>query len=179
MSNVRHKVFISYHHADQNEVDAFINEFDKNRDIFITRAIGIEKYPDIIDSQDTSYVMRRIRELYLNDSTVTIVLIGKCTSSRRYVDWEIQSSLRNTEYSTPNGLIGIKLKSYNKNGYPNRLNLNLLQDGLTDCYARTLEYPTNAQTLFDAIEDAYNARSNRSRLIVNPRERMLRNNYCI
>ena len=32
---------------------------------------------DIIDSDNTDYVMSRIRELYLKDSTVTIVLIGK------------------------------------------------------------------------------------------------------
>ena len=44
---------------------------------------------DIIDIDNTDYVMRRIRELYLKDSTVTIVLIGKCTWARRSIDWEI------------------------------------------------------------------------------------------
>ena len=40
MSNVRHKVFISYHHADQNEVDDFIQTFDQERKVFITRGLG-------------------------------------------------------------------------------------------------------------------------------------------
>lgn len=30
--------------------------------------------------------MRRIRELYLEDASVTIVILGKCTLDRRYVD---------------------------------------------------------------------------------------------
>jgi hypothetical protein len=38
--------------------------------------------------------LRRIRQLYLLDSTVTIVLIGKCTWARKFVDWETQASLR-------------------------------------------------------------------------------------
>jgi len=35
--------------------------------------------------------MRRIREEKLQDSTVTIVLVGNCTNSRRYVDWKIKA----------------------------------------------------------------------------------------
>ena len=64
---------------------------------------------DVIESTDTDYVMRRIRELYLQDSTVTIVLIGKCTWARRFVDWEIQASLRQSESGPAhNGLVAIQ-----------------------------------------------------------------------
>ncbi|WP_372493341.1 TIR domain-containing protein [Janibacter melonis] len=38
--------------------------------------------------------MDRIRTKYLGDSSVTIVLVGSCTWARRYVDWEVYSSLR-------------------------------------------------------------------------------------
>ena len=31
---VRHKTFISYHHADQEGVDDFIKTFDHERDVF-------------------------------------------------------------------------------------------------------------------------------------------------
>lgn len=178
MSLVRHKCFISYHHDDQTEVDAFIRTFDTERDVFIARALGIDMADDIIRSQDTDYVMRRIRELYLRDSTVTIVLIGKCTWARRYVDWEIQASLRNGETVTANGLIGVKLPSYRDNWYPNRLNLNLKQEGQTECYARVYDYPSRRDTLANAIEDAFQARTTRSRLIVNPRERFINNRSC-
>lgn len=178
MTEVRHKVFISYHHADQKEVDDFIATFDKERKVFITRALGVMAQ-DIIDSDDTDYVMRRIRELYLKDSTVTIVLIGKCTWARRYVDWEIQASLRHGEKVTPNGLLGVKLPSYKNNGYPDRLNKNLKQnEGQEDCYARVIDYPTRKDTLAAWIEDAFQARTSRAHLIVNPRERFRYNRQC-
>lgn len=179
MSIVRHKVFISYHHDDQYGVEKFIETFDSNHDVFIARALGVGMAQDVIESNNTDYVMRRIRELYLRDSTVTIVMIGKCTWARRYIDWEIQSSLRQGETVTPNGLLGIKLPSYNENGYPDRLNKNLKQnDQQEDCYARAINYPSSSDVLASWIEDAYNARTSRSHLIVNPRERFSYNRTC-
>ncbi|MCD5414064.1 MAG: TIR domain-containing protein [Clostridiales bacterium] len=123
--------------------------------------------------------MRRIRELYLKDSAVTIVLIGKCTWARRYVDWEIQASLRQGETIKPNGLFGIELPSYNNNIYPERLNMNLLQnDEQEDCYARVISYPKRKDTLKNAIEDAFQARTKRRNIIVNPRNRYKYNRHC-
>ena len=150
MSEMRQKVFISYHHEDQDEVDDFINTYDKKRNVFIARGLGVEMGSDIIDSDDADYVMKRIRELYLKDSTVTVVLMGQCTWTRRYVDWEIQSSLCQGKKVTPNGLLGIKLPSFkNTTGYPNRLNLNLKSSDKPEqvnCYARVMDYPTRRDT---------------------------------
>src|SRR5947207_1314367 len=141
-AGVRRKVFISYHHNDQAEVDKFVNTFDNTHDIFIARALGLSD--DIINSNNTDYVMSQIRMNYLRDSTVTIVLMGKCTWARRYVDWEIQASLRIAQSSQPNGLLGIKLLSFQNNNYPNRLNINLKQSNTqADCYARVISYPSS------------------------------------
>jgi hypothetical protein len=111
VSDVRHIVFISYHRTDVDEAREFVGTFAEERNVFIARALGEDMPQDIIDSDDPEYVMGRIRDLYLKNSTVTIVLVGKCTWSRKYVDWEIQSSLRHGETVTPNGLIGIALQS--------------------------------------------------------------------
>lgn len=180
MSNTRHKVFISYHHDDQKEVEDFVKTFADERNVFIARALGVGMEQDIIDSDDTDYVMKRIRELYLKDSTVTVVLMGKCTWTRRYVDWELQASLRSGETVTPNGLLGIKLPSYSRNSqFPNRLNLNLKQDDAQeDCYAGWIVYPTRKDTLSNAIHGAFLARTSRKHLIVNPRERFKYNRTC-
>lgn len=179
MNQVRHKVFITYHHDDQEEVEEFTETFDRERKVFIARALGVGMADDVINSDDTDYVMRRIRELYLKDSTVTIVLIGKCTWARRYVDWEIQASLRHGETVTPNGLLGIKLPSYKKSGYPDRLNKNLKQDKeQEDCYARVIDYPKRKDTLASWIDDAFEARTSRADLIVNPRDRFKYNRGC-
>ena len=177
---IRHKVFISYHHDDQDEVDDFVQTFDDERDVFIRRGLGIGMADDIINSNDTDYVMRRIRELYLSDSTVTIVLMGRCTWARRYVDWELQSSLRNGKTVTPNGLLGVKLPSFTKNiSSPKRLTLNLKQDdSQEDCYARWIDYPARKDTLSNAIHGAFLARTTRDHLIVNPRERFKYNRQC-
>jgi hypothetical protein len=95
------------------------------------------------------------------------------------VDWEIQSSLRRGETVTPNGLLGIKLPSYNNEGYPERLNANLLNEADRsagkECYARTVTYPATDQALIDAIEDAYNRRATHARYIVNSRDRFANN----
>ena len=179
MSPVRHKIFISYHHNDQSAVNSFIETFGEERRVFISRGIGIGMSADVVNSTDVDYVMRRIRDLYLSDSTVTLVLIGKCTWARRYVDWELQSSLHHGQTVTANGLLGIELPSYRNNAYPDRLNLNLKQDATKEtCYARVHDYPQRSDALARWIDDAYRARTTRAHLIVNPRDRFSYNKSC-
>lgn len=180
MATVRRRCFISYHHADQGEVDQFIRDFDHEADTFIARGLGNEMPGDVVQSTNTDYVMRRIRELYLANSTVTLLMLGKCTWARRYVDWELQASLRHGATTTPNGLLGIKLPSYpEQDGYfPKRFNDNLRSEGQTDCYARHMRYPSDTQSLVNAIEAAFDRRQTHPHLIANPRERMHNNRQC-
>src|SRR5882724_13225766 len=81
----KRKVFVSHSHPHELENDEFLERF---ADDFIPKVLGVGDNDDFIDSTDTEYAMQRIREMYIQDSTVTIVLIGSCTHSRRYVDWE-------------------------------------------------------------------------------------------
>lgn len=174
MSFVKRKVFISHHKGDRVEVDEFISGFDS---VFIPKVLGANDNYDFINSTNTDYVMQRIREKYLMDSTVTIVLLGSCTHSRRYVDWEIKSSLRQGELM-PNGLIGIVLPSRNNKAIlPRRLKDNWSKES-QDCYARFKPYPSSELNLFKWIEDAYRARTARAHLIDNSREMMKYNEKC-
>jgi len=175
----RRKCFVSYHHADQQEVDQFVRTFDHTHDAFIARGLGQEMSQDIIDSMDTDYVMRRIRELYIGDASVTLVMIGRCTWARRYVDWEIQASLRSSEQVLPNGLLGIKLPSFSGNPFPERFNKNLRHGDQPDCYARHMLYPTSAVDLWANIEAAYQRRFTHAGLIQNPRDRFSYNRPCL
>lgn len=166
---VRRKVFVSHYHAHQVETDAFLRAFGS---VFIQRTVGALGDQNFINSNDTEYVMRRIRADYIGDSTVTIVLVGKCTHSRRYVDWEIKGSLRQGADSLPNGLIGIQMPSSgNRFNPPERLALNW-DPQTQDCYARCYRYPQSVEELRSWIEDAYAARSNRVRWIKNPHDTM-------
>lgn len=106
--HARRKCFISYHDANRRAVKNFVDRF---RDVIIARTIGITDADPWVDSRDAGYIKRVIREKHLTDSTVTIVLIDRCTWSRRFVDWEIASSLRNDPNNKRNGLLGIKLQS--------------------------------------------------------------------
>lgn len=175
MSLNKHKVFISYHHDDQDEVEDFIETYDYYHDIFIARALGVGMEEDIINSTDTDYVMQRIRELYLEDSTVTIVIIGQYTWTRRYVDWEIQASLRHGEDTTPNGLLGIVLSSAGQSPRaPERLSINLSNKD-REKYAEWYWMPSSANDLGEGIDMAFKNRILKADLIDNPRERFLYN----
>ena len=152
----------------------FIRDYSS---VFIPKVLGANDNDDFIESANADYVMRRIRELYLGDSTVTIVLLGSCTHSRRYVDWEIKSSLRQGQY-IPNGLMGIVLPSRNNRAYlPSRLSENWNQYH-ESCYARCWHYPTSAYQLSKWIEDAHQSRVSRSCLIVNTQDMMKYNTQC-
>jgi hypothetical protein len=69
-----------------------------------------------IDSTDEEYIMRKIREDYLSDSTVTIHLIGtKSAETYRteqiYIKRELQASMYDGENSPRSGLLGVVLPS--------------------------------------------------------------------
>ena len=152
----RHKCFISYHVDDRAAVQRFIKEFD---DVFIAKELGVTDADDFINSKDIDYVLRTIRERYLTDSTVTIVLFGRCTKFRRYVDWEIASSLRNDPNNRRSGLLGINLKPFGAaNKGSDRFNDNYNNDAATD-YARYISYPATKADLRNAIKAAYDRRT--------------------
>jgi len=173
----KRKVFVSHYKGDKAEVDVFINYFANTKGVFTPHVLGANDNDDFIDSDDPDYVMGQIRKRYLRDSSVTIVLVGSCTHSRRYVDWEIKASLMQGE-SIPNGLIGIILPSKGNNAYlPPRFEENWTS-GHVDCYARYWTYSNSPATLSSWIEDAYLARTTRSHLIRNPHEMMRYNAKC-
>jgi hypothetical protein len=174
----RHKCFVSYHHEDQAEVETFIQSYGE---VFIAKALGVSDEDDFINSDDTDYVMRRIREEYLTDSTVTIVLVGKCTWARRYVDWEIMSSLRNDSKNRRSGLLGITLPSaaqYAGKKPPERLSANLSGANGDEGYARWKKYPTAKSSLRSWIDDAFSARDDRGHLVRNAGPRFKSNRTC-
>lgn len=174
----KHRVFISHYKGDRYEVDEFIDTFTNRFRVFTPYVLGAGDNDDFINSTNTDYVMSQIRQRYLQDTTVTIVLIGSCTHSRRYVDWEIKSSLRQGMNCMPNGLLGIVLPSQNGSAYlPPRFEDNWNQNHY-NCYARYYRYPQNTFELASWIEDAYQARTTRRHLICNSQDMMKYNARC-
>ena len=139
----RRKVFISYHDTDEDR--DYKNRFLQKASNFI-----IDKSVDIGDLDDTGLkvetIRQKIRDDYIRDATVTIVLIGPCTWQRKHVDWEIASSLRATRLNSRCGLLGILLpthpdydrKTLNLRRIPPRLVDNC---GESDPYAVVYRWP--------------------------------------
>ena len=117
--NNRHKVFVSYHHTNDQD---YKNLFEKLfADIYDTMVSKSVKEGDIDQNLKTDTIRQRIRDKYLADSTVTVVLVGAETWKRKHVDWEIGSSIRDTPKSDRSGLLGILLPTYPKpSGKPNK-----------------------------------------------------------
>lgn len=172
----RHKCFLSYAAADIDEVAGFVDDFGA---AFIPRVIGVSEDDPFVNSDDDDYVMEQIRERYLWDSTVTIVLVGRCTWARRFVDWEIYSSLRDGRVNRTNGLMAIQLPSIDgtSTSIPERLYDNVPTDR-HDRYARYYRYPPSESVLRTNIDDAFLARSSRVDLIENSKPRKRVNLSC-
>ncbi len=104
----RHKVFISYYHADDQEYK------DRLVQALGAKFIDMSVSPgDIHDPNlQLDEIRRRIRDDHIADATVTIVLIGPCTWQRRHVDWEISASLIDRRNNPRCGLLGLLLPTH-------------------------------------------------------------------
>ena len=102
-----HKCFISFKTEDIEYKKYIQEELDVD---MIDRSLNTP-----IDSEDEDYIMRKIREDYLSDSTVTIHLIGKYSAensmyqNQNFIKRELQASLYNSEKSSKNGILGVVL----------------------------------------------------------------------
>lgn len=158
------KIFVSFHQWDELEVAVFCRRYKQFFDDI--RTVGVseegEEYAEKIKSGDSDYVMRKIREDYITGTSCTVVLIGKCTWARRYVDWEIAATLRNNPNDPRGGLIAVQLPSAAENGWatlPPRLERNVSREASKDVgYARFYPPPPSDHTLADWVEAAIKRR---------------------
>lgn len=85
------RIFISYHHKDDDNYRALINLLERENDIIIDNySIG----PDEVGrAKNPEYISSKLRER-IKDSDTVVVLIGKKTHSRFWVNWEIEYANR-------------------------------------------------------------------------------------
>ena len=115
MSNIpRHKVFISYYHADdQFYKDYLINmkEYDNYNYQSIFDDYSVHE-DEIDDTGLTSEQIRRIiRDDYIRDATVLILLCGRNTKRRKHIDWEIHAAMYDSSLNPKMGILVINLPS--------------------------------------------------------------------
>lgn len=157
---MRHNVFVSYHHAnDQYYRNEFESIFSNYYDIMVSKSVQIG---DINEYLPKDTIRQKIRDEYLRDSTVTVVLIGSETWKRKHVDWEIGSSIRQTQYNSRSGLIGILLPSYRDYNWQGNYNQYTIPPRLVDninCgFASIHNWSNNPYEVQMWIHNAFNRR---------------------
>lgn len=153
----RHKVFLSYHHAnDQCYKDEFERLFGH---LFINKSVGIG---DIDSDVSTDYIRRIIQEDYLGDTSVLVVLIGSETLKRKHVDWEISAAI-SEKVGGRSGLLGIvlpsnsnyKVRDQQREVYPPRFS-----DNLATGYAAVIDWTDSAELIEKRINEAFERKNN-------------------
>ena len=118
-----HKCFISFKTQDHDFKKYIHDELDVD---MIDKSLH-----EPIDSDDEDYIMRKIRENYLSDSTVTIFLIGTNSAensffeNQSYIKRELQASLYHGINNTKSGILGIVLPEMISSVYKGTNNCNL------------------------------------------------------
>lgn len=164
----KHKVFISYYHKDD---ESYRNRFEELfGDLFINKSV---KLGDISDDLSTDYIKRLIREDYISDSSVVLILVGKNTYCRKHVDWEIYAGLYKNA-----GLLSLVLPThtayntgkYSENNIPARL-----YDNLNSEYASIDYWTENREKIKKLVNTAFENRKLRKNNKINSRKQMKKN----
>ena len=161
-------MFISYYH---NDDEYYRNKFEEFfGDLFINKSV---KLGDIDEDLSTDYIKRLIREDYISDTSVVVVLVGKNTYCRKHVDWEISAGLLNNT-----GLIGLILpthKCYKKDTCFNKDLPDRLVANLDTKYALLYKWTENKSAMKNIIEKAFENKLKMQDKKVNPKNQMKKN----
>ena len=100
------KAFISYHHDNDQAYRKHISLLANSYGAFDDCSVELGEIDDDLDSQA---IRRIIRDGYLQDTQVTILLCGTETRFRKHVDWELKSSMIDGTVNKRSGILVIDL----------------------------------------------------------------------
>ena len=114
MSIARHRVFVSYyHHDDQRYKDYLIKMQEFNIETMQMQSIfeDFSVHEKEIDDAELSSEQIRciIRDEYIKDATVLILLCGENTKKRKHIDWELHAAMYDSPANRQMGIIVINL----------------------------------------------------------------------
>ena len=117
MSIAKHKVFISYYHKDDQEFKNALLDANDEYGLFEDYSVHEDEIDDtgMTDEQ----IRCEIRDNYIKNATVLLLLCGENTRKRKYIDWEIWVSIAWIVISLLfliSGIVSIKfaMKAYKK-----------------------------------------------------------------
>ena len=108
MQSEKHKVFISFYHDNDQWAKDYLLALNFYYDIFFDRSVATD---DISDDLTDETIRTKIRDEYLRDSSVTVLIVGTGTRYRKHIDWEIYSSMYDGSVNKRSGLVVIELPS--------------------------------------------------------------------
>ena len=103
-----HKIFISHHHENDWYYKDELLRINSQHEIFIDMSVDTG---DIDENLPDQTIRELIRDNYLRNSTVTILLVGTETTRRKHIDWEIYSSMYDGTVNKKSGILVINLPS--------------------------------------------------------------------
>lgn len=143
-ANKRQHVFISHHHVDDEHVDKLTSLLDRVghdvRNSSIRTRLKPENQEKLDKGRVSDEVIRRLLRRKISWAGVTVVLIGKETHQRPWVDWEISEANEQGKR-----IVGVYIRGGTEADIP---------EGLKD-YAATI-VGWNSQRIIDAIEGRLN-----------------------
>lgn len=162
----RRRIFVSYHHAnDRGHYDQFMHMFAGSYEVVTDNSVRQE-----INSDNSEYVIRAIRERYITGSSCTIVLCGRDTPWRKFVDWEIKATL-----DVRHALIGVMLPTCRIGSQGRYVVPDRLADNVESGYAVWSRWPTILGAPFAVRDWIDQALAKPQILISNGRQLMSRN----
>jgi hypothetical protein len=139
--------------------------------MFINKSV----HPGDIDTDNsTEYIARLIRQDFISDASVVVVLVGPKTYCRKHVDWEIFAGL-DPRTGGRSGLVGFLLPhhpnfaagTYNPVIVPARL-----VENLSSGYASFFRWTTDVAIIRQRVDEAFQNRVSRNSQAQNGRAQM-------
>jgi hypothetical protein len=113
---------------------------------------------DIRTDISTETIRQKIRDEFIADASITVVLIGPETWKRKHVDWEISASIKKTLKNPRCGLFGLLLPthpSYNKPTYNQYIVPPRLYYNQESGFAHIYNWTEDVDTLQNMIHNAF------------------------
>jgi len=145
------KAFVSYHHRNDQAYKEHVCWLANQHGAFQDASVEVG---DIDENLPTQTIRRLIRDNYLRDSEVTILLCGTETKYRKHIDWELKSSMIDGAINHRSGILVIDLPTTSTSSW--HCGLPGEKDVIYPEYAGswfTLETKTDYQTRYPSMPE--------------------------
>ncbi|MGL4647579.1 MAG: TIR domain-containing protein [Mycoplasmoidaceae bacterium] len=117
----KHKVFISYYHQEDQSYKDKLIQLNEKYNLFDD--CSVNQYEIEYNNLDDESIRKIIQNDYIKKSEVIILLCGKNTKKRKFIDWEIAAGMTNSIDNLQKGFLIINLPTIEQSElYSNDLN---------------------------------------------------------